>query len=518
MVVIAGELIQNEFAKNHIKYVEFEAKKLFKKIKQLRNKYWISKEELKRTKIAFKSILGLNKEQVLEYKDEIAIGFKVFLFIQAFNTEELTFLYDLGQPLRIQVYDGDAQYYAREFFTFYYNKFLKYCDTNFIMNEKFDYYTFEQIIRILNDYEQIVKFVLSETMFSKGYIYNKEKYGELLAVSVTGESNKIFVWDISSGQYEPIAALGGLYESVSKVRIVRSDSQVMVAAKGNRQIYLWNLISSDGMPVFIFRSPNPVYRYAVVRSMNGELHIIGASREDIYIWAINEDEKPIKIYNKIKESEDIIVIDTKLGNDYPTYTMIGDEAQDSFGNCNIFELKEVSPLNYSLLKLIDKEGVLGSNYINKIDNYSMDCCQITSESKIFGALFREALFLYDFNNKRNLLVIPKNGQQVLGFKMVEVESVIYVLTYHIYSKRLDNGEGLVKCYVIRDGKLINQKEWFSGKDDMKKAVLVKNGNSFYIFFNQYNSNKIYRSNYESDNYEEFYKLPNSMYIVDMISE
>ncbi len=517
MPVIAGELMQNEFAKNHIKYVELEANNLFQMIQQLKNKYLISKNDLEKTKTAFNKIIGIDSEQVHKYTEEIAVGFKAFLFIQAFSTQQMTFLYDLGQSLHGQVMSGQALEYAREFFTFYYNKFLKYPNASIKMNERFDYYTFEQIGRILIDYESIVRFDYNKIKFSKGYLYEKESCGELLAVSVEGESNKIFVWDVSSRLYEPIAALGGLYETVSEVKVIRSNSNVMIAAKGNRQIYLWNITNGNGMPAFIFRSSESIYHYAVVRSMNGELHILGVSRENIYIWKIGDDEKPFKIYNNSTESEDILIVDTKLEKDHPSYALIGDRSFDSINDSDILELKEVLPLKYTTVRLISKKGILGDDYINKMDNYSVECYQITAKSKIMGVLFRDYLVLYDLNNKKKLVTIPRKGQQILGFKMIEVESIIYVLTYHLYFKQLDNEEGLVRCYTIRDGELIEEKEWFSGKRDMKKAVIANKGNDFCIFFNQYHNNIIYRTEYESDNYEEFYKLPNSMNLNDMVN-
>jgi hypothetical protein len=250
--------------------------------------------------------------------------------------------------------------------------------------------------------------------------------------------------------------------------------------------------------------------------MNDELHIIGVTEEDMYLWRMVDDEKPVKVYNEIKKYGDILIVDTKMEKDYPTYTLIGNHSMDSISNSNIMELKEVSLLNYGVFNLFDKKGILGKKYIKKIDNYSMDCCQIT-KSKILGALFRDALFLYDFNKGENLFVIEKKGQQVLEFKMVEAENVIYVLTYHLYFEHLDNGMGLVRCYMIQDGKLIEEKEWFPGKYDMKKAVMAKNGESLSIYFNQYNNNTIYQTDYESKNYEEFYKLPKSMYLEDLVT-
>jgi len=516
MPVIAGEPLQNKFAQNHINYVMLEADKLNQMILQLKYKYLISREDLKRTKTAFEDMYH-GARNLHKYSEEITIGFQAFLFIQAFSTQQLTYLYDLGQELHVQVYDGQAQDYARHFFTFYFSKFLKIPTSKAVVNDTFDYYTFEQIGRILSDYEVIINFDFSKIRISEGYLYKRDNYGELLAVSVGGESNKIFIWDIYSGQHEPVAALGGLYEDVSKVKIVRIDSQVLILAKGTRQIYLWDLTSGNEMPVFIYRSSAAIHHYAVVRSVNENVYVIGVSLKDIYIWEMRGNENPVRVYSGMKEPDDILVIDSKLRKGCPSYALIRDRAHDSLGNSNILELKEISPLNYQILPLIDKKSVIGDNYDDLNGIFGIDSYQITAESKILGALTRKALILYDFYNKRNWFVIPRKGQQVLDFRMVEMDKDIYVLSYHLYFRNLDDGAGLVRCYLIRDGKIIEEKEWFSGKTDMRKAVLVKNKNSFYVFFNQYFDNAIYKTQYESNKYEEFFKLPNSMNLIDMVS-
>lgn len=516
--IIAGEVLQNEFAKNHIKNVKTEAGNLFQIVQNLKYKYLVSEKDLKNVKIAFERI-HFDKEDLNKYSTEIATAFQAFLFIQAFNTKQLTFFFDLGQQLHIQVYEGQAQGYARNFFSFYFNKFLKSTDANLpvlLKYTNFDYYDFEQIGRILNDYEVIVNFDYTKVKFSQGYLYKRENYGELLAISVSGESKKIFVWDISSGLYEPIAALGGLYEPVEEVKVIRIDSHVMVTAKGARQIYLWNLNSGSEIPSFIFRSLASIDHYTVIRSINEELYIIGTSGNDMYIWRMNGNEQPIKVYKDIKQFEDILVVDSKLKKDYPSYTLIGDEAYDSIRNSYVLELIEVSPLNFEVSKLTDKKSIIedycGGGYF---ENYSVNSYKIINSSKILGALAKDALVLYDLYNKKNVFAIPITGQRALNFRLFESDNEIYVLVNHIYQKDLDNGLGLVRCYLIQDDKLIDEKEWFPGKADISNAVLAKHENGFYIFFNQFANNIIYRVDYKSDEYKEFYKLPKSMWVIDM---
>lgn len=512
--IIAGE--PNEFANNYSNYVEAEANKIFEMIQELKNRYLISKEDLSRAKDVFNHIAMFDYEQVINHMDDINNGFKAYLFIQAFNTKQMKFLYDLGQSLHIQVINNKAQVYARDFFTYYFSRFVNYPDDTKKIIERFDYYTFEQINRIIADYETIINFNFAKVKFSQGYIYKSEKYGVLLAASVEGESNKIFVWDINSGLYEPIAALGGLYEEVKKLNIIRHNGNIFISAKGNRQIYLWLINSNNEKPAYIFRSSDLIIDYAVVNSINGELHVIGASEEDIYIWKMGSNENPVKIFEQIKESEDIIIIDTKLEEDCPSFTLIGDSSCDSVSDSNIFELREASSFNYEISLLNRKKNIL-RNYNKEMFNFAVNDYQITTKNKILGVLFENSLFLYDIQHKKNLYVIPQEGQKFLGFQMIDKEREIYVLTYKIYNRLLDNGEGLVHCYMIRDGKLVQEKEWFPAKYDMKKAVFVKNMRSFYIFFNQYNDNVIYRTEYEKDEYEEFFKLPKSMKLIDLVS-
>lgn len=104
------------------------------------------------------------------------------------------------------------------------------------------------------------------------------------------------VWNVESNKHEPVASLGGLFEYVTNIKIYRRKNQIIIAALGIRQIYLWDLGTSTGEPTYILKCTQPISDYLIFQSINGKLYSMGLCDKKVFIWHLFENEEPIKYF------------------------------------------------------------------------------------------------------------------------------------------------------------------------------------------------------------------------------
>ncbi|RGY93796.1 hypothetical protein DXA14_32005 [Hungatella hathewayi] len=256
-------------------------------IDELKTSYFISETSVENAITTINSLRhGVKPGIFTDNEDAFTNSYKIFLFVKAFTTEQLTYLSDIGIKIPCQVSSGQALPYANNFFNFYfkYKSNPDLLEMKIKSHDLFDYYTFEQIERILRSYNKIINFFTNHIEFSNSYVYPSPSYGKLLAASIYGESNKILIWDIENKKREPIAALGGLFEPVNNIKIYRLDNQVIITAAGIRQIYFWNLNLNNGEPIYIIKSIKPISDYLIYRSINGILYCMGLVERNIILF------------------------------------------------------------------------------------------------------------------------------------------------------------------------------------------------------------------------------------------
>lgn len=510
--------VGNDFAKGLNSAMAQRAESVYTKVQRLKNRFYLDYLQIRKIKKALIEIHS-DMEKIIEYDAEISLSQNAFLFIQSLDKAVLKWLYDIGIDINIQVVEGLAQGYAEEFFDKYFRYASKELDYKHIEFYLFGGYTFEQIYRIVCSYEKILDYEPNKLGFSTGYIGERAHIGNILAASVSGKSNKIYVWDIDTRNNQPIAVLAGLFEQVRKVKIIRVQDAVYVVARGTRQIYLWDLKSKTSAPISVYRAENGIICYDIYRSHNKKLYIIATGYKKIYLWELGGKEKPTFELNIDNKYGDAFIFKTEVEQGNLTYHILGDSADSCNTNNKIYLLKECQPLEFDITYLCDEIGMLGSLYDKDEFGFGIDSYQIVPDLPILGVLTRKTLFLYNIQQRKKVFTMWQKGQQINDFKIIsDKNGDIYLLIYYLYISHKDDGKGMVRCYCIRDGRVIDEQECFHSNADMRKAVIVREKDDINIFFNRNGDNTIYTTSYDTmDKYGEFYTLPGSTQFIDMAS-
>lgn len=461
------------------------------------------------------------KKSVTAIKDSEAVlekVYKIFLAVQMFTTKQLVYLNNLGVRICVQVYSGQAQPYVDAFFRKYHeNKDNPEVLKKYLQSEVyFDSYTFEQIVRVLHSYQEIIRFNTEEITFSDYYLCSDFATEKLLAVSVSGESNKIFVWDTKSKRQEPIAALGGLFEAVSKVKIYRYKNEIIVAACGKRQIYFWNLNSGKGEPIYISNAEDSITDYVMFESMDGHLCVMGLVSQRIYLWKMFENEKPVSFFTVERA---VFVINNRLTDLKDDYECLG---ANSFGDNErprIIRLTETNELNFkkmAVLEIYDKIDIdkcSANGFGNRLNAYALE-----KKGDALYLVINTDVYLYDLKNEELKKMVHHTGQRILGIRAVARNQSHSLLTYSIYQCYREKETDLLHCYQLQKNAIVEHKKWSVKPQDVSWATFAANGDSEDIFFCHLFSNTIYRIDSESDEINEFYVFPDFFSIVHMISE
>lgn len=478
-------------------------------INNLFTRYAVEKNELCQT---YKLIYSIRKqrEKIDKLaKDAISIVKKALYFIQGLSMEDLLFLDEIGVWIHFQVIEGVSQSEA--------SILLKQLSKGRISNDHFDHnlwdYALEQAERILCDYECITSFNLDSVVLFEGYVYKKTS-GKLLAVSVSGEAYKVFVWNLSNGTREPVAVLGGLYEKVYDLKILQEADRSLVIGKGTRRIYVWNL-SIKNLPICIFEDKMGVSKYVVLKSLNGGLYALGVTTNDICLWEFFKSGEPIKRIKIRHNSENIFIVNTRLGASGVSYDLMGNEAMSSNVNGKIWEVEEVSELNFVFTPILDEKVLNISLHNTNLNEYIVDSYRILPHKKILGVLTRKVLLLYDIDHKKQLSLIRQEGSQAMNFDMLEKDDIIYLLVHFLWMSSRDDGNGLVRCFPIENGTIIESQQWFRNENDILKGVITCYEDEIRIFFSEHLRGTIYTTAYNRKDFSEFYKLPETMYIIDV---
>ena len=479
------------------------------KIKLLIEKFSLNTKELYATRNEINK-LRYHSKNVDEWKEQsIDIAKKATVFIKQLSIEDLLFLSDTGVNLHIQIIEGLSQYYAEHLFYFL------SMNINLVLTDAWRY-ELEQVERILTDCIRIVEFKFEEVSLSEGYVYKKIN-GKLLAASITGESYKVYVWNIEHEIREPVAVLGGLYEHVSHLKIIHNNNKVFVIGKGTRQIYVWDLTVCEH-PIYIFKGKAGVSNYTVTKSLNGGLYVIGTFQGAIYIWDFYKSGEPIKYVNNKYNAEDIFIINSRLDESGVCYDLLGDSSSSSNTNGMILEIKENTELDFRIIHTSDEKSIIGATHSLEQLEYCVDSYRILPNKKIMGILTRKAIILYDIEKKEQLSINYIKGQQPMDFRMFEANNKLYLMVYYLWVESKDDKKGLIRCFVIKNNKFVEVKHYFRNQNDIAHGVVATLNDKITIFFNEYNRGTIYLAEFNNDKYYEFYKFPQTMRIVDIVCE
>ena len=487
-------------------------------IDKLRTSYNVSRNEIEEAISVMSSLKWtIEANIILDNERAFIYSYNAFLFIRAFTTEQLTFLSDIGVRIPIQVSDGQAQPYANDFFTFYFNNkdnpaMIKESISNGYL---FDYYTFEQIGRIVQSYNNIINFNMDSIEFSNCYIYPNSTAGKLLAVSVSGESNKILLWNIESNKHEPIASLGGLFEYVNNIKIYRIKNQTIIAALGRRQIYFWVLEISTGEPTYILKSNSFISDYVIFKSVNEKLYTMGLVDNNIFIWDLLENENPIEHFTI---ENNIYVINTHLLNNKPSYECIGHKDFPNGIEPKIIELIEDTTLNFIQKLRIDIYSQIPETHKSmELFGYRLNSYSINPSGKEIFLLNNNNISIGNMITSKLINIDNHESQQIIHVKSKNTSSCEYLLTYSIYQQYKESLD-LIYCYKFENEKTIDHKSWLLDAKDVALATLSVINDDATIYYSHSFSNKIVKLNFSFDASSEFYSFPKTFSIKDMTSE
>lgn len=472
----------------------------------------IEKAKLKKLQELFNE-LHYHRELRTSLRDEdISVAKKAYSFIQGLGNREMAFLVDIGIGLHAQVLEGISQREAQQLFEkISGDSFLKTPLTS-------DYwdYSFEQVRRILDDYASINSFDFDSVGLSEGYVH-KETAGQLLAVSVCGEVSQVYVWNLDRGTLTPVAALGGLYEEVYDLQILRDKGFVYIAAKGLGRMYVWNLTLKKSQPIRVFENNTIcINKFTVVRSVNGGLYVLGITQHGIFLWDFYKAGDPVKLIKNECDMYDVFIVDSRLAPSGASYALIGHSSYASNINNVIWEIKEESALNFSVTPLFDKKAIIGTMLDPDSPDYTINEYQILPGHKVLGALTPYALILYDIDRGKQIGHILHEGQQPFRFDMIEINGQIHMLISYLWIERKDDGKGLIRCFSIENGMATEAMHLFRNQHDMGQSVITLHKNKIKIFFYEHLQGTVYEAEYNQKDYHEFYKFPNTMRVVDMI--
>ena len=506
-----------------------EAERIYTKIQKLKRRFGLGQQEINRIDKALNDIrtsgqkLCLGQGIIAEYSEELRLFEKVLSFIQSLDRCELEFLNEIGIRIRIQVVTGSAQGEANLFFTLC-NEYREDEDPMESMREYglyiFDRYTFEQFSRMLSAYESILQFDPNMLDFSTGYACGKGNIGNVLAVSVTGKSKKIYIWDISARNSHPVAVLAGLFEAVGDVKIFRVDGHIYVTACGTKRLYLWDLNTDSFLPTSIFSANGRIAGYSLYRSRNERLYLVATVNRKLYFWGLGSKEEYCFSVDVDVKDEDAYIINTQIVPGHPIYCVLGNSACSSNVNNSVYLLKEVAPLEFEIECLCDGKQLCDNQQNWFGPDYGISSYQMAADRPVLGALTRQSLFLYDILKKEKFFSMAQKGQQMCNFRMMSGENGdLYLLVYYLFISGKDDGRGLVRCFCVRNGRVIDERECFHADVDIRRAVMSKERDDIYVFFNKYDDNVLLTASYDKmDDYREFYTLPDSLGIVDMACE
>ena len=480
------------------------------KIAHLIRKAAIKEDALYRTRDLFYKLQSHGKMRNALQDEDISIAKKALSFIQSLSTEEMKFLHDIGVRFHLTVLQGISQREAQMLF----DELSGDEQTDEPLISGFWDYTFEQVRRILDDYIKITNFNFESIALSEGYVYRKIS-GKLLAASVSGETSKVFLWNLDTGAREPVAVLGGLYESVWEVKVLRDKEKTFVVGRGKRQIYIWDLTSKN-QSICILKRAEKISGYTIVRSVNEKLYVMGAAPHCFYIWDFYKGGNPIKHIDTDCDFGDTFIVNTRLAPTGISYALIGHSPETDSKNSMIWEIKEESAMNFVITPLFNEKKIIEATLDPKWPYYIIDSYRILPHRKILGVLTRKALFLYDVEGRQQLALIKQEGQQMMDFDMLETDDQIYLLVYYLWIEHKDDGKELVRCFPIKNGKATDSKRWFRSQHDIANGIIILHDGEIKIFFNEHLNGTIYMTTYNQHNYSEFYKLPETMRIVDMV--
>ena len=504
------------YAREYTDHIQMEAERLYEKIRKLREKYPLSKDEFSSAANALDRIRK-NRESVYSFDEEMEMCREMFFFVKELTKEELYWLKDFQVRIHPSVLNGIARWELDSFFERYdagktEEKIRREIENNFWYLE----YTYEQMQRILRCCESMMAFDPNSVHFSSGYIRDDMPDKNLLAACFSekerGTQNKIYVWDTENME-TPAAILGGLHEQVRNIKLFRIEEDILVTAQGGGRIYIWNLQAGTYKPVSILRSEPGVSDYDLYYSKNGNWYIMGRYSNRIYLWELYGDEKPVQTTEFRIDAEDLLVVNTRLTR--KSYRGLGDSIYDSLKNYKIYWLIERSELKFEIELICDKDQIIGGCCGSEKTGFNQGTPQVASELPVLGVRTTKALFLYDMCQKQCLAVLPQEGQEICDYEILVKNGEIYLMVYYLYIAYKDDGKGLVRCFSVNNGCVTEKYQWFRGEQDIQAAVTGSLQGEEVIYFNCCLDHKIYGVRPGDADARQLYAVPESMFLIDM---
>lgn len=515
--LLLGKEEKNNFMHNYMNEFINEAEKIKLLIDKLQSTYHITDTEIDEIVTIFDTFrwkpdidVILNNEIYMER------AYIIFLCVKTFRSEQLSYLSDIGLRLPIQVSSGQAYSYAQYFF----EKYFKYKNNQkqlekYVLSEVyFDSYIYEQIARILRAYKEIINFDEKNIEFSDYYIYPNTTAGKILAASVAGESNKILVWNIESRKHEPIAALGGLFETVNNIKIYRCNGKVIIAACGRKRIYFWDLNLSNGEPTYILESKENIKDYVLFKSINSRLYTMGLIENRICIWELFERKEPIIF---LGVSDDIFIVNTRLSNFDHLYEKLGENSFTDSECPSIIEFVEKTPLNFERVLRLDIYKTIDINQRSIDEDNHLNAYTVNRKNGDTYLLIGNDIYAFYMGDSELHMVEKREGQLILGMTLKSQDEKDGLLTYSIYQEYREKLD-LIHYYKCEHKNIVEHKKWLVEPHDIGYATFSEICNETVFYFIYTYDNKLYTINHRLDSCIVFYTLPNTFFIKHITCE
>lgn len=515
--LLLGKEEKNNFMHNYMNEFINEAEKIKLLIDKLQSTYHITDTEIDEIVTIFDTLrqkpdidVILNNEI---YMEKVYI---IFLCVKTFSSEQLSYLSDIGLRLPIQVVSGQAYSYAQYFF----EEYFKYKDNQkqleeYMLSEAYFYsYTYEQIARILRAYKEIINFDAKNIEFSDYYIYPNATAGKILAASVAGESNKILVWNIDSRKHEPVAALGGLFETVINIKVYRYNGKVIIAACGRKRIYFWDFNLSNGEPTYILESKKNIKDYVLFKSINNHLYTMGLIENSICIWELFERKEPIVFWGV---SDDIFIVNTRLSNFDNSYEKLGENSFTDSECPSIIEFVEKTPLNFESVLRLDIYKTIDINQRSIDDDNCLNAYTVNRKNGDTYLLIGNDIYAFYMGDSELHMVDKREGQLILGMTLKSQDEKDGLLTYSIYQEYREKLD-LIHYYKREHKNIVEHKKWLVEPHDIAYATFSEICNEPVFYFIYTYDNKLYTINYRLDSCVVFYTLANTFYIKHITCE
>ena len=228
-----------------------------------------------------------------------------------------------------------------------------------------------------------------------------------------------------------------------------------------------------------------------------------------------ESQEPVAV---LSSENDIYIINTHLSDAEDIYECLGLRSYSDNQTPRIVELFENADLQFEqkvvfeIYNTIDISLCTPDGYGNRINAYALD-----KERKALYLLINNTIYMYNFENSSFFEIEKRKGQRILNISTKNWKGKSCLLTYSIY-QNYKKDKNLIHYYVLEEQNIIAHKCWALKTCDVQKAVFSFINEESFMYFCHLLDNTIYSIKAKSDDYSEFYMLPDSYCINNMFLE